>query len=136
MDWKECCNKRTAKKIEVDDNLISSLKKTSENRLKSSDELKMNDINACSKVSLAYDSLREILEALSIKNKYKIYNHECYTSFLKEILNESDKGDDFDEIRKVRNGINYYGKDITLEEAKDVIKKIKKLRQSFLFMLK
>ncbi|MEK6826021.1 MAG: hypothetical protein AABX90_00155 [Nanoarchaeota archaeon] len=77
MDWKECCDKKIAKNVKLDKNLINSLKKTSENKLKSSEELILNEINAASKVSLAYDSLRELLEALSLKKGYKIYNHEC-----------------------------------------------------------
>ena len=132
MDWKECCQKRIVKQVELDENLISSLKKTSGNKLKSSDELKMNNINASSKVSLAYDSLREILEALSLKEGYKIYNHECYASFLKEIINESEKGDEFDELRKIRNDINYYAKNISVEESEEIIKRIKNLRHLIL----
>ena len=134
MDWKECCDKKIAKNVKLDKNLINSLKKTSENKLKSSEELIMNEINAASKVSLAYDSLRELLEALSLKKGYKIYNHECYTAFLKEIIEESEKGDEFDEIRKIRNSINYYGKELSIEEARNIINKIKFLR-NFVFGL-
>lgn len=128
MDWKECCDKKIVKSVEQDENLISSLKKTSENKIKSSNELATNETNAGSKVSLAYDSLREILEALALDNGYKIYNHECYTHFLKEFMNESEKGDEFDDIRLVRNSINYYGKDISIEESKSIIQRIKNLR--------
>jgi hypothetical protein len=110
VDWKECCDKRIAKSVEPDFEMIESLKKSSENKLKSSDELRANETNASSKFILMYDSLREILEALSLKNSYKIYNHECYTAFLKEILNQSNLGDEFDEIRKIRNSVNYYEK--------------------------
>tara|TARA_Y100000034_G_C6612221_1_gene266634 strand:+ start:57 stop:305 length:249 start_codon:yes stop_codon:yes gene_type:complete len=73
--------------------------------------------------------LRELLEALTIKNKYKIYNPECYTSFLKEILKESEKAEEFDELRKIRNNINYYGKEISIIEGKQVIDRINKLRE-------
>ncbi|MEK6922593.1 MAG: hypothetical protein AABX08_02215 [Nanoarchaeota archaeon] len=135
MDWKECCDKKIAKNVKLDENLINSLKKTSENKLKSSEELIMNEINAASKVPLAYDSLRELLEALSLKKGYKIYNHECYTAFLKEIIGESEKGEEFDKIRIERNAINYYAKEISLEEAKDLIDKIKHLRNQVLNLL-
>lgn len=134
IDWRECLNKKIAKPVEKDENLIISLKKTSKNKLKSSDELTNNDINVASKVSLAYDSLRELLEALAIEKGYKIYNHECYTAFLKEIIEESEKGDEFDEIRKIRNSINYYGKELSIEEARNIINKIKFLR-NFVFGL-
>ena len=83
-----------------------------------------------SKISLAYDSLRELLEALALKHGYKIYNHECYTSFLKEILKENQNGDEFDDLRKIRNAVNYYEKDVLIEEAKEIIKRIKNLRKS------
>ncbi len=129
MDWKECCNRRIVKDVKLDIDMVNSLVKSSKNKLESESRLEMNDITAASKLSLAYDSLREILEALALKKGYKVYNHECYTSFLKEIMGKSDKGDEFDEIRKIRNSINYYGKDISVQEAVGVIARIKRLRE-------
>ena len=73
---------------------------------------------------MAYDSPRELWEALALQKGYKIYNHECYTSFLKEILNESLKGEEFDDIRKIRNSVNYYGKELSIEESKKTIERI------------
>lgn len=129
MDFEECLKKRIAKEVKEDKDLIISLLKTSQNKLDSEKKLELNEVTAGSKISLLYDSLRELLEALAIKNGYKIYNHECYTHFLKEIVNESAKGDEFDELRKIRNSINYYAKDISIEEAKDVLKRIRELRE-------
>ncbi|MBI2148854.1 hypothetical protein HYU23_04185 [Candidatus Woesearchaeota archaeon] len=127
MDWKECCSKRIVKDIKLDVAMINSLIESSKNKLESESILEMSKITASSKVSLVYDSLRELLEAIAIKKGYKIYNHECYTAFLKEILKDSNKGDKFDEIRKIRNDINYYGKKVLPEEAKEVILNIKNL---------
>ena len=135
MDWKECCNKRIVKEVKKDDELIKSLINISKNKLESENKLSMSDVTAASKLSLAYDSLRELLEALAIKHGYKIYNHECYTAFLKEILKESNKGEEFDEIRKIRNFVNYYGKDISIQESKEVIRRIKNLRKDVLRLL-
>ena len=130
MDWKECCKRRIVKGIQKDLELIRSLIKTSENKLESSEKLEISEVTGSSKISLMYDSLRELLEALSVKYRYKIYNHECYIPFLKEILNEIEKGEEFDELRKIRNNINYYGKEISIEEAKNVLRRIKNLRNS------
>ena len=127
--------KRIAKKVKEDKELVGSLIKTSQNKLDSEDKLELSEVTSGSKISLLYDSLRELLEALAIKNGYKIYNHECYTYFLKEILNESIKGDEFDELRKVRNSINYYAKDVSIEEAKDILKRIKVLRNKIFILL-
>lgn len=135
MDWEECYKKRIVKEVKEDKELISSLKNSSENKMKSSDELTMKETTSASKFSLAYDSLRELLEALAIKKGYKIYSHECFTAFLKEILDEKQKGDRFDEIRRIRNEINYYGKDITTGESKEMINKVKNLRKEILYLL-
>ena len=112
--------------------MISSLIKTSQNKLDSEKKLELSEVTSGAKIYLLYDSLRELLEALAIKNGFKIYNHECYTYFLKEILNESIKGDEFDELRKIRNSINYYAKDVSVEEAKDILERIAKLREEIL----
>ncbi len=136
MDFDECIKKRIAKEVKEDKELISSLIKTSQNKLDSEKKLELSEVTSGSKISLLYDSLRELLEALAIKNGYKIYNHECYTYFLKEILNESIKGAEFDELRKIRNSINYYAKDISVEEAKEVLERIRKLRGEIIKLLK
>ena len=135
MDWQECSNKRIVKNVKLDADMIKSLIKSSKNKLESENKLTMSSVTAASKLSLAYDSLRELLEALALKNGYKVYNHECYTAFLKEIVGESNKGDEFNEIRKTRNAVNYYGKDLSIEEAEKVIERIKNLRISALNLL-
>ncbi len=136
MDWKECIKKRIVKEVAIDLELIESLIKTSNNKMKSEEKLKLDDSTSGSKISLAYDSLRELLEALAIKKGYKIYNHECFTCFLKEVLNESIKGDEFDELRKIRNSINYYGKEILIRETEEVLQRMKKFREEILDLLK
>lgn len=122
--------KRLAKEISTDENLINSLIATSKNKLISQEMLPLNETTTTAKISLAYDALREILEALAIKKGFKVYNHECYTAFLKEIIKNSFLGDDFDEIRKLRNDINYYGKDIAIEECTEVLRRIKQHKKS------
>ena len=135
MDWEECCSKKIAKEVSPDENLMSALTKSSKNKLESESKLPMSNVTSSSKLTLAYDSLRELLEALALKKGYKVYNHECYAAFLKEVIGESDKGNEFDELRKARNAVNYYGKELTAEEAVEVIETIKKLRTEILKLL-
>lgn len=135
MDWEECCSKKIAKEVSPDENLMNALTKSSKNKLESESKLPMSNVTASSKLSLAYDSLRELLEALALKKGYKVYNHECYAAFLKEAIGESDRGYEFDELRKARNAVNYYGKELTAEEAREVIETIKKLRTAVLELL-
>ena len=129
MDWNECIKKRIAKSVKEDLNLIKSAKEIASIKIQSADSLL--DGFYIGKVTLLYDALREYLECLAIKNGYKIYNHECYTAFLREILGLSKEADIFDRLRKTRNSINYYGKMLTKEEADEVIKNLKFLIKRF-----
>ncbi len=130
MDLENCKKRGLVKEVNVDLNRMKSLLKVAKNKEKASDILPEEFLE--SKISLLYDALRMILEYLALKENFKIYNHECYVSFLKEVLNESRLGDKFDDFRKIRNSINYYGKELDNDEAreillqmKDFIKKIK-----------
>lgn len=136
MDWVECKNKKIIKKVSLDRGLINSLIKTSKDKIKSQELLPITNVTASSKVSLAYDGLRELLEAIALEKGFKIYNHECFTAFLKEIIGNSDLGSRFDEIRKLRNQINYYGKKIDEERCKSAIQEIKYLFNEFKKLLK
>jgi len=121
VDWKECIRNNFGKKVKIDKNLIKSLIAGSSRKLYVQALLPLNDKTASSKISLVYDSLRELLEALALLNGCKIYNHECYRAFLKEVLKESYSGDKFDNFRKIRNAINYYGKDVSADEAGPIL---------------
>ena len=72
----------------------------------------------------------EFLDA--IKKGFKIYNHECFTAFLKEFMDLDSESIDFDNFRKIRNSINYYGEDITIEDAESLISKIRLLRKKLI----
>ena len=121
MDFRTCKIREQVKSIKVDHILIDSLLKSSSKKLQSEKRLELDDTTASSKISLAYDALRELLEALAISKGYKIYNHDCYTAFLKEIVKESEIGDKFDRFRRLRNDINYYGKDVSASDTKPII---------------
>jgi len=136
MDWEECNKKKLIRKIHVDEGLIYSLTECSKDKSFSASLLNLNERTSSSIIILYYDSLRELLEALAIKNQYKIYNHECYVYFLKEILKEEKFSEIYDRIRKVRNSLIYYGRKLSLEETETIIKDIKLLIEKFKKLLK
>lgn len=129
MDWRECMGKSLAKDIKKDRHRIRSIQDVAELKIESAEFLPED--HYISKISLLYDALRELLEAIALENGYKIYNHECYTSFLKEILGLSAQADSFDKVRKIRNGINYYGRKLSIEEARKVTEDILSLIKEF-----
>ena len=136
MNWDACVGSKASKKISPDTELASSLRKTSEKKNYSSNMLALLEETASSKISLSYDSVRELLEAISLENGYKIYNHVCYTAFLKEVLDENELAEEFDVLRVLRNDINYYGKEVSLIEAKDVLSKLNNIRKKLMKITK
>ncbi len=122
MDWEECVKKRIVKDVKKDKNLMGSIKEIAEIKIKSAKILPKHLV--VSKITLLYDALRGYLEALTLENGYKIYNHECYAAFLKEILNKPKEAEEFNKLRKIRNAINYYGRKVNKEEAEEIIKNL------------
>jgi hypothetical protein len=119
--------KRASKDISFSKALILNAQKD----LSFLNELEVNEKSARRLTADYYDVLRIILEAIAILDGYKIYSHEAFSYFL------SEKGDSvsalkFDRFRKIRNNINYYGADISVEESKEVIEDIKKLVDSLI----
>lgn len=125
MDWQECLQKRIVKDVKEDRNLIASTREIADIKIRSAEVLPKEF--SISKISLLYDALRETLESVALENGFKIYNHECYSAFLKEILHLPTEADLFDKLRKIRNGINYYGKNVQEEEAESIIRDLKQL---------
>ena len=132
IDWRECNYKRFVKEVNTDKSLIDSLLKSSKNKLGSNERLELDETTASTKISIVYEALREILEALAIKRGFKIYNHECFCAFLNEICNDKLSSQKFDGFRRIRNRINYYGKIISIKEALIIIKEIILLRKRIL----
>ncbi len=119
MDLYDCKKKGFVKEIKKDTNKKKSFLKIAFQKEKSA--LLLPEEYGESKITLMYDALRILLEAIAIEKGFKIYNHECYTSFIREVLNESWLADEFDKFRKIRNAINYYAKEISKEEAENIL---------------
>jgi len=131
MDLNDCFRKKLIKKTRTDNDLIRSLIEMSnikENAVKTAN---VNKINISAYVSLAYDALREILEAFCILNGYKVLSHLCIGELLRDIIDEFDY-EEFDRMRYIRNGINYYGQKIEFEQGKEIINKIFSMKNKIL----
>ncbi len=131
MDLNDCLRKGLIKRTKIDKELIKSLIEMSgikEITVKTAD---VNELNVSAYVSLAYDSLRELLEALCVLKGYKILSHICMGEFLKDILDDFDY-DDFDRLRWIRNSINYYGEKVEFEQGKEIIDKIFVIKKKIL----
>lgn len=132
MDWIECTDKKYIKMDTKDILLVKSLIKTSNDRILTADSIKITTTSSNSVISLCYDALREVLECIANINGYKIYNHACYTALIIKVLKDEPNATEFDNLRKTRNNVCYYGQTITLEDATVITKKLKNLREKLI----
>ena len=120
---------------EKDTQKAKALVKMSENNLLVSNSVELSESSASTVFSILYESLRELIEAICLLEGYKVYSHEAFTAYLENIGEESIAAK-FDRYRKLRNGINYYGKpvsiNVTLEAKKEIAKLSKTLRTKYL----
>jgi len=123
MDLNECYEKGFIKKVEIDRGVIISLIEMADIKELAVNTAKIDAINISAYVSLAYDSLREILEAICISKGHKVMSHLCMGELLVDLLNDFDYGS-FDRLRYARNGINYYGNKVDYEQGLILIKKM------------
>lgn len=131
MDLDECFRKGLVKKTNSDKELVKSLVEMSGIKETAVKTAVINEVNISAYVSLAYDSLREVLEALCILKGYKVLSHICIGELLKSILTDFDY-DEFDRLRWIRNSINYYGEKVDFDQGKEVISKIFGMKKKIL----
>lgn len=126
MRFQDFINKGEVRKIKPDKELAKSLIKTVKSDLIYLNSVEITAHSSRKTVSNYYDVLRSILEAIANSKGYKIHSHEAFTYFLLEIGQEAFSSK-FDRFRRIRNKINYYALDISVEEAKNYISDIKLL---------
>lgn len=104
MDLDECFRKGLIKKAKIDEELIKSLIEMANINEATVKNAKIDDISISSYVSLAYDSLREVLEAICISKGYKVLSHICIAELLKDLFEDFDY-EEFDRLRYIRNSV-------------------------------
>lgn len=127
MKFEDFIKEGKVRKATPDVLMANSIIKNTFEDLKFLKNTKITELSKRKIVTNYYDSLRSLLEAISILRGYKIYYHEAFTYFLKDILNQPVLSLKFDRFRKIRNGLNYYGKSIQLNEAKDIMDELKRV---------
>ena len=136
MNFKDFMNDGKVRKATPDRFMAESIIKNTFEDLKFLEQTKLTELSKRKLVTNYYDSLRSLLEAISILKGYKIYSHEAFTYFLKDELHQNILSLKFDRFRKIRNGLNYYGKSIQLNEAKEIIEElnrvINEIKQKFI----
>ena len=126
MKFVDYISKGQVKRGQKDFFLAKSLTGTADLDLRFLQSLKIDKTSARKIMTNYYDVLRSILEAMAALEGYKVYSHEAFTYFLKQ-KGEENLARKFDRFRKIRNGINYYGKDISAAEVKEHVKEMQEI---------
>lgn len=109
MGWKECVDEGIITKTVPDKERSNQMLIMANLRLKFWDK-KVADEFVVLKVEAFYDIIKELLFAHIYKNGYNCTNHLCLIAYLKEKIKDFDfETQKIDELRKVRNEINYRG---------------------------
>ena len=132
MSWKECVDERIITQSVPDEERSNQMLMMANLRLKFWDK-KVADEFIVLKVEAYYDIIKELLFAHLYKNGYNCTNHLCLIAYLKEKIKDFDfETQKIDELRKVRNEINYRGLTIKKDylernelEFKNIIKRLK-----------
>jgi len=131
MELNECYRRKLIKRTRVDENLVKSLKEMSDTDEETVMAVQLNGKNIPSYIVVAYESLRKILEAICLSKGYKILSHVCLGGLVKDFYEDFDL-EFFDRVRWIRNGVNYYGKKIDLEQGEKIISKMFKLKKKLI----
>ena len=129
MDIDDCYKNGDIRKTRINEELIKSLVEMSDIKEKTINSAKIDGISISAYVSMAYDSLREFLEAICISHGYKVLSHLCLGELLRTIIDKFNFSE-FDRFRYIRNGINYYGTKIDFNQGKEIIRKMFEMKSN------
>ena len=125
-DFEFFLNKGEVKKQSPNKNLSKSTLKDSLERLELSKNL-FNNVKAKYVLENAYESMREAADSVLYAEGFKSFSHEASIVYLlKKGFNERDIME-IDRLRKIRNGIKYYGGDCDKFDAQSAIKLAEKV---------
>ncbi|MBW2981317.1 hypothetical protein KY343_00425 [Candidatus Woesearchaeota archaeon] len=132
FSWKECIDQGIITKTTPDEERSSQMVDMADLRLEFWSK-KIEDKFIALKVEAYYDIIKELIFAHLYKKGLNCTNHLCLIAFLKENFKDMDfEIQKIDELRKVRNEINYRGFSVKKDylkrnelEFKSTIKKLK-----------
>jgi len=140
MDFKECIDSGIIKKEEPDLERANNLIKMAEVR-KEFWCRQINEKFTSLKIEGYYEIMKKLILAHMYKEGYNCSNHLCLITYLKEKFEDFDyETEKIDEIRSVRNQINYKGffvdKDYLARNEIEFINIIDKLKRRFIYQEK
>ena len=115
------------KKVAVNTLRAKSLIQSSHEAIESAQSIPFEERKLKTIFRELYEGLREFCDALGYFRGYKFLSHEAITHFISDILHEQSLAMHFDRLRKIRNGINYYGESVAPETVQEALREIPKM---------
>ena len=115
------------RKVERDVLRARSLFKSSQEALLTVADIALVERSLKTILRESYEALHQYCEGIGYLRGYKFETHESIVHFLHDILLEESISLAFDRYRKLRNGINYYGRDVSLENVEKALIEIPSL---------
>ena len=114
-------NVKDVKKQSPDKNLAKATARDSIERLQMAKSI-INSQKPKYVLENAYESIRELIDAILYLEGYKSYSHEASVAYLIDLGFSIAEATKIDLLRRKRNGIKYYGENVTKEEAESSLK--------------
>lgn len=127
MRFEQSLKQGYAKKVKVNNTRANDLMESSKQAINTALKIPLSKETSKTIIRELYEGLREFCEALGYKRGYKFLSHETITYFLSDVLDHKKISEKFDRFRRLRNGINYYGNQISLESVKEALDEIPKI---------
>lgn len=132
MSWKECVDQNIITETVPDEERATQMLNMSNLRMEFWEKVVDPKVIAL-KVEAYYNIIKELIFAHIYKNGFNCTNHLCLIAYLREKFEDFDfEIEKIDELRKVRNEINYRGFLVKKDyldrnelEFKNIIKKLK-----------
>ena len=104
------CQKSHLRRVEPNEDKISSLQKVSKARIKAMLQIVKDDETASIIAQGYYEAIKELLTALLLKEGWKSDNHECLILYFSRKYPEFDyESSMMQELKNIRNRITYDG---------------------------
>lgn len=132
MNWKECIDQGIITRTMPDEERAAQMLNMADLRFEFWNK-EIEDRFIALKVEAYYDIIKELIFAHLYKKGFNCTNHLCLIAFLRENFKDFDfETEKIDELRKVRNEINYRGFSVKKDylernefEFKNIINKLK-----------
>ncbi len=109
------------KRVRVDRKLIKSLVEMADITEAAVKTANIDNVNISVYVSLAYNSLNGVLNAVCISKGYQTKSHSAIGVLMEKLINGDFNYGEFDRLRHMRNRINYYGDKVNYKEGLEAI---------------